>query len=109
SNKSRKEGADEVVAYVGGWVRAVKLLKEQPERAASIYADDQKELGRETPVAILDKALRRMRWETEINAEIDRYLAEEVRELIANGQVKTAPDLSKGTNKELLRKAMAAR
>ena len=109
TNKIIKERPEAVVAYLRGWLRAVKLLKEQPEKAATIYADDQKELGRDTPVAVLDKALRRMRWEPEINAEIDRYLAEEVRELIAVGQVKAAPDLAKGINKELLRKAMAAR
>lgn len=109
ANKIVKERPEAVVAYLRGWLRAVKLLKEQPEKAAAVYAEDQKELGRDTPVAVLDQALRRMRWEPEINAEIDRYLAEEVRELIAAGQVKTAPDLAKGINKELLKKAMAAR
>src|SRR6266705_716594 len=103
TNKIIKERPEAVVAYLRGWLRAVKLLKEQPEKAATIYSDDQKELGRDTPVAVLDKALRRMRWEPEISAEIDRYLAEEVRELIATGQVKAAPDLAKGINKELLR------
>lgn len=109
ANKIVKERPEAVVAYLRGWLRAVKLLKEQPEKAAAVYAEDQKELGRDTPVAVLDQALRRMRWEPEINAEIDRYLAEEVRELIAAGQIKTAPDLARGINKELLKKAMAAR
>jgi len=109
SNKIVKERPEAVMAYLRGWLRGVKLLKEQPEKAAAIYAEEQKELGREIPVSVLDKALRRMRWEPELNTEIDRYLAEEVRELIATGQVKTPPDLARGLNKELLRKAMAAR
>ena len=109
TNKIIKERPEAVVAYLRGWLRGVKMLKEQPEKAAAVYAEEQKELGREIPLNVLDKALRRMRWEPELNAEIDRYLADEVRELMAAGQVKKAPDLARGMNKELLRKAMAGR
>src|SRR5215470_5966405 len=109
TNKIIKERPEAVVAYLRGWLRGVKMLKEQPEKAAAIYAEEQKELGREIPLPVLDRALRRMRWEPELNAEIDRYLAEEVRELMAAGQVKSAPDIGKGMNKDLLKQAMAAR
>jgi len=106
TNKIIKENPEAVVAYLRGWLRGIKLLKEQPERAAAIYAEEQKEMGREVPVAVLDKALRRMRWEPEITSEMDRYLADEVKELLATSVIKNSPDVSKGINKELLAKAL---
>ena len=109
TNKIIKENPDAVVAYLRGWLRGVKFLKEQPEKAAAVYAEEQKEMGREVPVAVLDKALRRMRWEPEITAEMDRYLVEEVKELVAAGTIKSTPDVTKGINKELLAKAMGRR
>ena len=109
TNKIVKENPEAVVAYLRGWLKGVKLLKEQPERAAAIYAEEQKEMGREVPVAVLDKALRRMRWEPELTPEMDRYLAEEVKELLAAGTIKGTPDVTKGINKELLAKAMGRR
>ena len=109
ADKIVKERPQAVVAYLRGWLRAVKLLKEEPEKAAAVYAEEQKSLGHEAPVAVLDRALRRMRWEPELTPEIDRYLTEQAKELVAGGQLKAVPDLAKGANKELLRKAMAAR
>jgi NitT/TauT family transport system substrate-binding protein len=109
TNKVIKEKPDAVVAYLRGWLKAVKLLKEKPEEAATVYLADQKSLGHEAPLAVIDKALRRMRWEPELTPEMDRYLAEQAKELVAGGQLKAVPDIAKGENKELLRKAMAAR
>ena len=109
TNKIIKENPEAVVAYLRGWLRGVKLLKEEPERAAAVYAEEQKEMGREVPVAVLDKALRRMRWEPEINVTMDRYLVDEVKELLAAGTIKSGPDVTKGINKELLARAMGRR
>jgi NitT/TauT family transport system substrate-binding protein len=108
-NRILAERPDAVVAYLRGWLRAVKLLKDEPEKAAAVYVEDLKSLGREAAVPVLDKALRRMRWEPELTAEIERYLADEAKDLVAAGQLKAVPDLVKSRNTELLRKAMAAR
>ncbi len=54
TNKILKEQPDAVVAYLRGWLRAVKLLKDEPEKAAAVYTDEQKSLGREVPVAVID-------------------------------------------------------
>ena len=109
TTKIVKEHPDAVVAYLRGWLQAVKMLREQPEKAAAIYAEEQKEMGREVPVAILDKALRRMRWDPDLSAELDRYLVDQAKELVAGGQLRSVPDVAKGQNKDLLKKAMAAR
>ena len=109
TTKIVKEHPEAVVAYLRGWLRAAKMLREEPEKAAAIYAEEQKSLGREVPVAVIDKGLRRMRWEPELTPEMDRYLADQAKELVAQGQLRAVPDIAKGQNKELLRKAMAAR
>jgi ABC-type nitrate/sulfonate/bicarbonate transport system substrate-binding protein len=112
TNKILKEQPDAVVAYLRGWLRAVKLLKEEPEKAAAVYTDEQKSLGREVPVAVIDRALRRMRWEPEISPAIERYLGDQAKDLAAGtieGRIKSVPDLSRSLNKDLLAKAKAGR
>jgi ABC-type nitrate/sulfonate/bicarbonate transport system substrate-binding protein len=112
TNKILKEQPDAVVAYLRGWLRAVKLLKDEPEKAAAVYTDEQKSLGREVPVAVIDKALRRMRWEPDITPAIETYLKDQAKDLVSGtieGRIKAVPDLSRSLNRELLAKAKAAR
>jgi hypothetical protein len=80
--------------------------------AATVYADDQKSLGRDTPVAVLDQALRRMKWEPEITPAMERYLSDQAKDLVAGtieGRIKAVPDIGKALNTELLRKAAQGR
>ena len=112
TQKIVKDNPDAVVAYLRGWLRAVKLLKEKPVEAATVYTDDQKSLGRDTPVAVLDKALRRMKWEPEITPDLQRYLTDQAKDLVAGageGRIKAVPDIPKALNTELLRTASAGR
>jgi sulfonate transport system substrate-binding protein len=108
TNKVIKENPVAVVAYLRGWLRAVKLLKEQPEKAAQVYWQEQEAAGRSVPVAVLDKTLRRMRWEPDITPEIEKYLADQAQDLLkggGEGRLTSVPDITKALNKELLRKA----
>jgi ABC-type nitrate/sulfonate/bicarbonate transport system substrate-binding protein len=110
TNKVIKENPAAVVAYLRGWLRAVKLLKEQPEKAAEVYWQEQDAAGRSVPVSVLDKTLRRMRWEPEITPEIDKYLAEQARDLVkggGQGRLNSIPDIPKALNRDLLQKAGA--
>lgn len=112
TNKIVKDNPEAVVAYLRGWLRAVKLLKDDPVKAATVYAEEQKSLGRDIPVAVLDKALRRMKWEPDLTAEMDRYLADQAKDLVAGtieGRIKAVPDIAKAVNKELLRRASQGR
>lgn len=112
TNKIIQENPDAVVAYLRGWLRAIKLLKEQPEKAAEVYAEEQKAMGRTVNVAVLDKALRRMRWEPDITSQMEKYLADQAKDLASEAggrRLKSVPDLAKGLNTELLKKARAAR
>ena len=91
---------------------STQFLKDKPVEAATVYADDQKSLGREIPVAVLDKALRRMKWEPEITPEMQRYLTDQAKDLVSGtieGRIKAVPDIPKALNTELLRKASLGR
>ncbi len=112
TNRIVQENPASVVAYLRGWLRAVRLLKEEPEKAAQVYLDDLKTLGREVPLSVLDRALRRMRWEPEITPTMDRYLVDMARDMLAatsGDRIRAMPDLARGVNKDLLRKATASR
>ena len=100
------------MAYLRGWLRAVKLMKEEPQKAADVYTEEQKSVGREVPVAVVDKALRRIKWEPEITRAIEKYLQDQAKDLVSGageGRLKSMPDIPKALNRDLLKKALASR
>ena len=63
-------------------------------------------------MAVLDQALRRMKWEPEITPVMERYLRDQAKDLVAGtieGRIKAVPDIGKALNTELLRKASQGR
>jgi ABC-type nitrate/sulfonate/bicarbonate transport system substrate-binding protein len=112
TSKIVKEHPEAVVAYLRGWLRAVKLLKQEPEKAAAVYTEEQKSVGRDVSVAVIDKALRRIKWEPEITRDIEKYLVDQAKDLTTGageGRLKSVPDIAKALNRDLLKKAMASR
>jgi sulfonate transport system substrate-binding protein len=112
TNKAIKENPDAVVAYLRGWLRAVKFLKEEPQKAAAVYVEEQKSLGREIPVAVIDKALQRMKWEPDLTPTLEKYLVDQAKDLVAGageGRINAMPDVAKALNRDLLARAKAAR
>ena len=112
TNKAIKENPDAVVAYLRGWLRAVKFLKDEPQKAAAVYVEEQKSLGREIPVAVIDKALQRMKWEPDLTPTLEKYLVDQAKDLVAGageGRINAMPDVAKALNRDLLARAKAAR
>ena len=112
TNKAIKENPDAVVAYLRGWLRAVKFLKEEPQKAAAVYVEEQKSLGREIPVTVIDKALQRMKWEPDLTPTLEKYLVDQAKDLLAGageGRINAMPDVAKALNRDLLARAKAAR
>ena len=112
TNKVIKENPDAVVAYLRGWLRAVKFLKEEPQKAATVYAEEQKSLGRDIPVAVIDTALQRIKWEPDITPQMEKYLVDQAKDLLAGageGRITTMPDIAKALNRDLLARAKAVR
>jgi len=53
-----------------------------------------------------------MRWEPEITPTMDRYLVDMAKDMLAatsGDRIRAMPDLARGVNKDLLRKATASR
>ena len=112
TNKVIKENSDAVVAYLRGWLRAIKFLKEEPQKAAAVYVEEQKSLGRDISVAVIDKALQRIKWEPDITPQMEKYLVDQAKDLLAGageGRINTMPDIAKALNRDLLARAKAAR
>jgi NitT/TauT family transport system substrate-binding protein len=112
TNKAIQEKPDAVIAYLRAWLRAVALLKEEPVKAAAIYTEEQRSVGRDVEVAVIDKSLRRIRWEPEITPKMEKYLVDQAKDLTTGageGRLKAVPDVAKALNRDLLKKAMAAR
>jgi len=112
TNKVIKENPDAVVAYLRGWLRAIKFLKEEPLKAAAVYVEEQKSLGRDISVAVIDKALQRIKWEPDITPQMEKYLVDQAKDLLAGageGRINTMPDIAKALNRDLLARAKAAR
>ena len=75
-----------------------------------VHGEEQKSLGRSVPVSVLDKTLRRMRWEPEITPQLEKYLADQAKDLMAGageGRLNSIPAIADAVNKELLQKAKA--
>lgn len=112
TNKAIKENPEAVVAYLRGWLRAVKLLKDEPAKAAAVYVEEQKSMGRDVDVAVIDTALRRIRWEPDLTPEMEKYLVDQARDLLSGageGRLTKMPDIAKALNRDLLAKAKAGR
>ena len=112
TNKVIKENPDAVVAYLRGWLRAIKFLKEEPQKAAAVYVEEQKSLGRDISVAVIDKALQRIKWEPDITPQMEKYLVDQAKDLLTGageGRINTMPDIAKALNRDLLARAKAAR
>ena len=112
TNKAIKENPDAVVAYLRGWLRAVKFLRDEPQKAAGVYAEEQKSLGREVSIAVIDKALQRMKWEPDLTPQLEKYLVDQAKDLVSGageGRINAMPDIPKALNRDLLARAKAAR
>jgi ABC-type nitrate/sulfonate/bicarbonate transport system substrate-binding protein len=113
TNKIIQEHPDAVVAYLRAWLRAIKLVKDDPKKAATIYAEEQRSLGRTVDTDVIVTALGRMRWEPDLTPEIEKYLVDQAKDLAAPATgkrvINAVPNVAKALNRDLLAKARAAR
>src|SRR5262249_54711391 len=112
TNKVIKENPDAVVAYLRGWLRAVKFMKDEPQKAAAVYVEEQKSLGRDVAVAVIAKALQRMKWDPDLTSQMEKYPVDQAKDLLTGageGRINAMPDVAKALNRDLLARAKAAR
>jgi NitT/TauT family transport system substrate-binding protein len=97
---------DAVVAFLHGWLEAVKLFTDNRDTAAQIVSNFFKGEGFE----ISDKVVRLMLSKLDVTPyyvpALQAYLEEESRQLVEQRQIASVPDWSKLLNRELLERAM---
>jgi ABC-type nitrate/sulfonate/bicarbonate transport system substrate-binding protein len=97
---------DAVVAFLRGWLDAVKVFTDNREAAAQIVSNFFKSEGFD----ISDKVLRLMLSKLDLTPyyvpTLQAYLEEESKQLMEQRQIASIPDWSKLLNRELLQQAM---
>ena len=105
--KTLKDNSEQYVKYFRGWLRAHKLLKEDPEKFAKVYYENLLEVGDKTEYKIVLAVLKRLKSEPFFNEEIRQNLQEMAQVQQKLGWIKISPDFAKGTGMDdsLIRKA----
>ena len=102
-----REHPEAVVAFLRGWLLAVKIFREQPDRAAEVVWNSFKAQGYTMPPAVLRKAVGRLDVNPDFIPALGPYLTDQAQVLVKNGQVKAAPDWNAVLVRDHLQKAMA--
>ncbi len=97
---------DAVVAFLRGWLAAVRIVNDQPDRAVSIVADHFKEQGYEIQRAVFQRMLAKLDVKPTFTPNLRDYLTEQAQVLVRNHQIAANPDWGKLLDASLLEQAM---
>jgi ABC-type nitrate/sulfonate/bicarbonate transport system substrate-binding protein len=101
-----KEHPDAVVQFLRGWLMAVRVFREQADRAAEIVWNTFKAQGYTVPQAVIRKAVGRLDVTPEFVPALGPYLTEQAKVLMGQGQLKAVPDWNAVLVRDYLQKAM---
>lgn len=95
--------------YFRGWLKAQKLLRDDPEKYAKIYTEALNEVGDKTSYEVILPVLKRLRAQPFITVEVRKYLNDMGDKQIDLGWIKKHPDFTKSKmiDDSILRKAAA--
>jgi sulfonate transport system substrate-binding protein len=82
--------------YFRAWVRAHKLLKEDPETYAKVYTAALQEVGDKAEYEIILPVVKRLKAEPPITDEVRSYLTDMAQKQQALGWIKQVPDFKHG-------------
>jgi len=102
-----KAHPDLYVKYFKGWLKAQKLLQDDPEKYAHIYTKWLNEVGDNTTYDVILPVVKRLRAQPYITPEVEKYLNDMANKQKKLGWIKSHPDFTKLKliNDSLLRKA----
>ena len=99
--------ADDVVAFLKGWLAAVKMFKDQPQRVTNIVWNFYKSQGYTVSEEVLRRALVHMSVTPEYVPELKGYLTDIAQTLVGKGQIAAVPDWDKVLDRKMLQRAAA--
>lgn len=97
---------DEVVKFLRGWLAAVKIVRDDPERAAKIVWNTFKAQGYDTKEAVFKRMLSKLEVKPEYVPGLRDYLNEQAEVLVKEKQIASVPDWSKVLHAASLEQAM---
>ena len=98
---------NDLVAFLKGWLVAVRMFKEEPKRVTNIIWNFYKTQGYNAPEEVISRALARMDVTPYFRPELPAYLTNIAQTLIKQGQLSAVPDWSKTLDQQLIKRAAA--
>ena len=99
---------DELVAFMKGWLAAVKLFKDQPQRVTAIVLNFYKAQGYNVSDEVIRRALLHMNVTPEYVPELKAYVTDIAQTLVKKGQIAAVPDWDKVLDRRTLQRAAQA-
>lgn len=95
--------------YFRGWLKAHKLLQENPEKYAEVYTEALQEVGDKAEYDVVLSVVKRLRSEVFVSDEVREYLNDMADKQIKLGWIKSHPDFTKSEmmDDSILRKVAA--
>ena len=97
--------SNDLIAFLRGWLLAVRMFKEDPKRVSSIVWNYYKAQGYTTPEEVISRAIARMDVTPYFRPELPGYLTGVAQTLIKQGQLQTVPDWNKVLDQQLIKRA----
>jgi len=97
-----------VIAFMKGWLDAVKICRNEPDRAAHAVWSFYKSQGYTVQEAAIKKMLAKLDVNPEYVPQVRDYLKTESEILVKNKQITAVPDWDKKLDRSILQKAMQA-
>jgi len=90
-----KEHPELYEKYFKGWLKAHKLLQEDPEQYAKVYTEALQEVGDKAEYQVILPVIKRLRSELFISDEVKAYLNDMAEKQAQLGWIKSHPDFTK--------------
>jgi NitT/TauT family transport system substrate-binding protein len=99
---------DSVIAFLRGWLEAVKIFTNSRDQAAQIVGTYFKQEGFDVSDQVIRLMLSKLDFNPNFVPALPAYLEEQSKVLVQQNQIARVPDWSKLLNRELLQQAMKA-
>jgi NitT/TauT family transport system substrate-binding protein len=99
---------DELVAFMRGWLDAVRIVNHEPDRTVKIVRSHFKAQGYDTPEAVFRRMLAKLDVRSAYVPNLTRYLDEQAEVLVKEKQIATVPGWSRALDTSVLAQATKA-
>ena len=100
--------SSELVPFLKGWLAAVRMFKDNPQRVIAIVWNFYKSQGYNVQEEVIRRALLHMDVTPNYVPELKAYLTDIAQTLMKRGQIASVPDWDKVLDREMLRRATQA-